>query len=1245
MKKTIKLLGVLLAGAVLFGACQEDPAVKPSQKATELTVEPDTIKAEIALTGPVDVQIKANGTWVVVNSLDWVHVDPNKGDGNATVQVTVDANEQDGEQLAPRSGEISFVGAATCSQTLTIAQAGNEDLLLETIPYKINFCESQGTWTIENKTLPSELTYVWQQTDKYGMKASAFVNQCFTAESWLISPVLDLTKETAAILNFDHALNKGSNAKCAVMAKATDSQEWVKLEIPTWPGTAGEDGVYTGTSWDFVESGDVDLSAFCGKKAQIAFAYGSSDTDAPTWEIQSVDVTNKVGPKFSVPTEDINIRAFDTEASIKVSGNVDWTATASEGASVEPASGKGGLTVTVTVPENTDMENAKEYTVTFKTTAAVETPEYVVKIVQAKAEQLAASTLAEIFEKGAGVYATGELVVKAKAAGNVIVSDGTANMMYYKKNNELAPGQVIKFANADVQDRNGLLQINASEYELLDKTVTPEHGTPVEILTDEAVQAWAGEPQYQYIHFEGVMSSDNRTIKCGDWGIYIVATEGFANKKVCVHGYANGKANESYKTITTTLVSIEAIEGGEPEPGPTPEEATLAQIFEKGVGVYATGELVVMAKAAGNVIVSDGTANIMYYKKGNELAPGQVIKFANADVQERNGLLQINSSEYELLDKTVTPDYGTPVEILTDEAVQAWAGEPQYQYIHFEGVMSSDNRTIKCGDWGIYIVATEGFANKKVCVHGYANGKANESYKTITTTLVSIEAIEGEEPEPETALKNCGEINAAILAGETALTIKLENPAEITLMGSDKKSIFIQDETGAVLVYNADLYTMLSGAGAVAGAAVQGEFTATATVFKGLPEITAAEVGASNITVTNKFPCLSLTIADLLADFDKYLNCKVKISDVAVNDGWSGSDKNGVIAQGETTIPLYVKTYNSSITVEVPTGAKGNFTGFVAYNNTTKQLTFWEDSGFEATEITGIITVKSSLNLEEGATANLAATVNSGAALSYASSDETVATVSAEGVVTAVKEGTATITVSAPAQGIYTAASAEVAVTVTAAQAGGDVTVLYEDKFDWLAPFIAQYAELNSGKKIGDTVGEANKSANAPNVYTTAPFNTEEFAAAFAEKGYVDLNPSDKLVYAQDQYLKFSKTKGFNTGIELNLGKYVEGTQSVDLSFDYAMMLQGSDTVDEGPVTVLIIGDGTFADGSKRADFVSAQQTGEFFWNKAEAKMLGITPNTKIQFLMGRVIQEDGSYNWHVSGAGRFFLDNILIVK
>ena len=559
MKKTFKLFGVVLAAAAVFAACVKDPEVKPSQKATELSIEPATIEAEIAPNGPFDVQVKANGTWVVVNSLDWVTVEPNKGEGDATVQVTVAANEKEGEQLAPRSGEISFVGAATCSQTLAIAQAGNEDLLVEAVPYTINFCETQGTWTIEDKTLPEALTYVWTQTANYGMKASAYVNQCYATESWLISPVFDLTKETVAILNIEHALNKGSNAKCAVMAKTTDSAEWVKLDVPTWPGTANEDGSYTGSSWDFVESGDIDLTAFCGKKAQIAFVYGSTEADAPTWEIKTVVVTNDASPKFSVPTEDINLRAFDTKATIKVSGNVDWTAVASEGATVEPAEGKGGLTVTVTIPENTDMENAKEYTVTFKTTAAVETAEYVVKIVQAKAEELPATTLAQIFEKGVGVYATGELTVMAKASGNVIVSDGTANMMYYKSGNELAPGQVIKFESAEVSERNGLLQINGSDYELLEKTVTPEYGTAVEIATDEDVQNWGGVPQYQYIHFTGVMGSDNRTIKVGEWGIYIVKTEGYAGQTVSVYGYANGKAT-SYKTITTTLVSIEATE-------------------------------------------------------------------------------------------------------------------------------------------------------------------------------------------------------------------------------------------------------------------------------------------------------------------------------------------------------------------------------------------------------------------------------------------------------------------------------------------------------------------------------------------------------------------------------------------------------------------------------------------------------------------------------------------------------------
>ena len=150
------------------------------------------------------------------------------------------------------------------------------------------------------------------------------------------------------------------------------------------------------------------------------------------------------------------------------------------------------------------------------------------------------------------------------------------------------------------------------------------------------------------------------------------------------------------------------------------------------------------------------------------------------------------------------------------------------------------------------------------------------------------------------------------------------------------------------------------------------------------------------------------------------------------------------------------------------------------------------------------------------------------------------------------------------------------------------VKSIFEDDFSWLAPFNALYADLNPGKKIGDTVGSDGSDSNAPNAYTTAPFNTEEFAAAFAEKGYVDLYPGNKVIYPQDEYLKFCKTKAKgNTGLELNLGKYIEGTQNLDLSFDFCMMVQGDGTVDGGTMTVVIVGDGTFADGKKRADFTT----------------------------------------------------------
>ena len=91
----------------------------------------------------------------------------------------------------------------------------------------------------------------------------------------------------------------------------------------------------------------------------------------------------------------------------------------------------------------------------------------------------------------------------------------------------------------------------------------------------------------------------------------------------------------------------------------------------------------------------------------------------------------------------------------------------------------------------------------------------------------------------------------------------------------------------------------------------------------------------------------------------------------------------------------------------------------------------------------GKISMKGALSFEEGdSPANLQATVNSGATISYASNKTSVATVDESGNVTPVGEGEATITATSPAKGLYGAATATCVVTVSK-KGGKDYSITY----------------------------------------------------------------------------------------------------------------------------------------------------------------------------------------------------------
>lgn len=162
----------------------------------------------------------------------------------------------------------------------------------ETVVFEESFATSQGNFEIDNKQLPEGGTFVWKHdagtpeggNPYYYMKASAFINKAAKAsESWLISPEVDLSTATNATLTFMHIINHAGDMQTqqTLWVTETSTENWQQVTIPNYPD---------GNSWNEVSSGNIDLSAYAGKKIKFAFKYVSTASAAATWEVYDVKV-------------------------------------------------------------------------------------------------------------------------------------------------------------------------------------------------------------------------------------------------------------------------------------------------------------------------------------------------------------------------------------------------------------------------------------------------------------------------------------------------------------------------------------------------------------------------------------------------------------------------------------------------------------------------------------------------------------------------------------------------------------------------------------------------------------------------------------------------------------------------------------------------------------------------------------------------------------------------------------------
>lgn len=210
------------------------------------------------------------------------------------VTFTVGEKADLGSDGAAKAGQLCFDNIiVVAGGTVTPSPEPNPDPQPQPDEKATIFSElfnvGQGDFTIDNKVMNEPLTYVWSFDEKRSLiKASAFVGgQKLAAESWLVSPVIDLTQAKETELSFNETGNffgglDNFKAACTLKVKE-EGGEWTDLAYNVAAdGQSWTSGIAT-----------ANLAAYDGKKIQLAFAYTSNTEFAGTWQIKELYVKAK----------------------------------------------------------------------------------------------------------------------------------------------------------------------------------------------------------------------------------------------------------------------------------------------------------------------------------------------------------------------------------------------------------------------------------------------------------------------------------------------------------------------------------------------------------------------------------------------------------------------------------------------------------------------------------------------------------------------------------------------------------------------------------------------------------------------------------------------------------------------------------------------------------------------------------------------------------------------------------------
>lgn len=183
-------------------------------------------------------------------------------------------------QLLVRSLRDVNMNNPLCAEPVVYLQKDFNDNSLTSGSWSTQTVVANINWAISS----SGATSPYAKISNFSSSTSPKNTAC---ETWFISPVLDLTHSTNAVLIFRHAHDfTGKGLEVYASTKYTSGKpqlfDWIRIDSLTGP-----------TGFLFSTASPYPLAAYKSKNVRIAFRYLGSATDGATWEIDDIRVFEK----------------------------------------------------------------------------------------------------------------------------------------------------------------------------------------------------------------------------------------------------------------------------------------------------------------------------------------------------------------------------------------------------------------------------------------------------------------------------------------------------------------------------------------------------------------------------------------------------------------------------------------------------------------------------------------------------------------------------------------------------------------------------------------------------------------------------------------------------------------------------------------------------------------------------------------------------------------------------------------